>query len=326
MREVREFVEEQRAARAEAVEHGLRAPAQSGRAARGASAIHSGARRRSMSAIGVAPTGAWRARAAAVGGDRRRQPRPGRPSGEALGVEPRGLIALEPRRQDLGLPGFRRRLEAFERVEDDGQRVRPLEARLLGDMLPGEQEAQEVARRDRLDLGAQPPDRVMMDAREQPPVAPLLVVDAGEEASLEDRAVAFERGERRGDRARLEPERRGERRRRDRPQTFEPAAQDLDQRARPSTMPLRLRRRAARSPARARLGPDAPELRSAARPESIKPRCGVLSSATRLSRASASSHSLQPGAARASSSVRQPSQSSASCSSSALTGSGQASA
>ena len=73
----------------------------------------------------------------------------------------------------------------------------------------------------------------MMDARQQAPVAPLLVVDAGEEASLEDCAVAFERGEGRCDRARLKPERRGKRGRRDRSQTLEPAAQDLDQRVVP---------------------------------------------------------------------------------------------
>ena len=52
----------------------------------------------------------------------------------------------------------------------------------------------------------------MMDAREQAPVAPLLVVDAGEETALENRAFAFERGERRRERCRLKPERRGERR------------------------------------------------------------------------------------------------------------------
>ena len=96
-------------------------------------------------------------------------------------------------------------------------------------MLPGKQEAEKVARRDRLDFGAQPPNRIMMDAREQAAVAPLLVVDAGEEASLENGAVAFERCERRCDRARLKPERRGKRRRRDRSQTLEPAPQDLDQ-------------------------------------------------------------------------------------------------
>ena len=83
---------------------------------------------------------------------------------------------------------------------------------------------------------AQPPDRIMMDARQQAPVAPLLVVEAGKEAPLENCAFAFERGERRRDSARLKSERRGKRRRRDRPETLEPAAQDLDQRALRSTM------------------------------------------------------------------------------------------
>ena len=97
-------------------------------------------------------------------------------------------------------------------------------------MLPGEQEAQEVARRDRIDLRAQAADGVMMDARQQPPVAPLLVVDARQEAAAQDRALAFEGDQRRGRGFRLEPERRGQRGLRDRPKTFEPAAQDLDQR------------------------------------------------------------------------------------------------
>ena len=69
----------------------------------------------------------------------------------------------------------------------------------------------------------------MMDAREEAPVAPLLVVDAGEEASLENGAVALERNERRRGRAGLKPERGGQRGRRDRSKTLEPAAQDLDQ-------------------------------------------------------------------------------------------------
>ncbi len=69
----------------------------------------------------------------------------------------------------------------------------------------------------------------MMDARQQAPVAPLLVVDTGEETSLENCAFAFERGEGRSDGAWLKSERRGERRRRDRPEPLEPAAQDLDQ-------------------------------------------------------------------------------------------------
>ena len=49
----------------------------------------------------------------------------------------------------------------------------------VGDLLPGEQEAQKIARGDRLDLRAQALDRVVVDAGEQPPVAPFLGVGAG---------------------------------------------------------------------------------------------------------------------------------------------------
>ncbi len=165
----------------------------------------------------------------AVGRRRGRQTGPGRPPGQALGVEPRSLIALESRRQDLGLPRSRRRLEAFERAQDRRQCVGSFEARLLGDMLPGEQEAQKIARCDRVDLRPQPTNGRMMDARQEAPVAPLLVVEAGKETPLENCAIAFESGEGRCYRAWLEPERRSERRRRHRPETLEPTAQDLDQ-------------------------------------------------------------------------------------------------
>ena len=57
----------------------------------------------------------------------------------------------------------------------------------------------------------------MMDARKQATVAPLLVVDAGEEASAQNCAVAFQRRQR-GDRGpRFKSERRGQRRLRDGP-------------------------------------------------------------------------------------------------------------
>src|SRR5271155_948285 len=98
-------------------------------------------------------------------------------------------------------------------------------------MLPGEQEAQKVARGHRLDLRPQPPNRVMMDARQEAAVAPLLVVDASKEEPLANRAFAFEGGERRCEGARLKSERGGERRWRDRSEALEPAPQDLDQSA-----------------------------------------------------------------------------------------------
>ena len=78
----------------------------------------------------------------------------------------------------LGLPGAGRRLEAFELREHGDQRIRPARPRRRRYVLPVEQEAHEVARLDRLDLAAQPLERVAMDARQQVPLAPFVVAGA----------------------------------------------------------------------------------------------------------------------------------------------------
>ena len=80
------------------------------------------------------------------------QPRPRDAPGEAAVVEPGRLVVGEARGQDLGLPGAGRRLEAFELRDHRVERIGPLHARVRRDVLPVEQEAQEVARGDRLDL------------------------------------------------------------------------------------------------------------------------------------------------------------------------------
>ena len=100
--------------------------------------------------------------------------RPRDPSGEALIVEPARLVFRDARRQDLGLPGAGRRLEAFELRHDHLDGIGPLHARVGRDPLPAKQEAQEIARGDRLDLGAQTLDRVVVDAGEQPALAPFV--------------------------------------------------------------------------------------------------------------------------------------------------------
>ena len=97
-------------------------------------------------------------------------------------------------------------------------------------MLPGEQETQEVARGDRLDLGAQTLDRVVVNAREQPPVAPLLGIGARGKPPAHGETFGLQRFERRVDLVRFQSQRSGEGDRRDRPQALEPSAQDLDQR------------------------------------------------------------------------------------------------
>ena len=61
-------------------------------------------------------------------------------------------------------------------------------------MLPGKQKAQEIARCDWLNLRAQSPNRGVMNARQQPAIAPLLIVDAGIKPSPQDRTFALQRG------------------------------------------------------------------------------------------------------------------------------------
>src|SRR6516225_1893177 len=75
-------------------------------------------------------------------------------------------------------------------------------------MLPGKQEAQEIACCDWLNFRAQSPNGGVMNARQQPAIAPLLIVDAGIKPSSQDRAFALQRGQRSSDGRLLECERR----------------------------------------------------------------------------------------------------------------------
>src|SRR5438270_10294893 len=103
----------------------------------------------------------------------RGEARPHEAPGEALLIEPGGLVLADARGQDLGLPGARWRLEALELREDRAHRIGTLHAKRGRDALPVEEEAHEVARLGGLDLYAQPLDGVVMAARERPPFAPL---------------------------------------------------------------------------------------------------------------------------------------------------------
>ncbi len=190
MRGFRQLIKEERAACGEAVEHGFGPPARKSRVARRrerhpkrrpATIDESDRRRSDRRRIARTP----------VDGGGRRQSGPGRSSGQALGVEPRRLVAFQASRQDLGFPRSGRRFEAFERRQHGWKRVRPLKTRLFRHVLPGEQEAEEVARGDGIDLRPQPSDRVMMDAGKQATVAPLLVVDARKEASAAKSRLRF---------------------------------------------------------------------------------------------------------------------------------------
>src|SRR5262249_27984108 len=67
----------------------------------------------------------------------RPQPHPRRLPREAAVVEPRRLVAGEPCRQDLALPGPGRRLESFELREHGIDGLLPLHARRLRAPAPG---------------------------------------------------------------------------------------------------------------------------------------------------------------------------------------------
>ena len=195
----------------------------------------------------------------------RLEARPGDPPGEALVVEPARLVAGDARRQDLGLPGAGRRLEAFELGDDHLDRVGPLHARVRRDPLPADEEAQEVARGDRLDLGAQTLDGVVVDPGEQPALAPFLGRCRRREAPAQREAFGLERRERGRDLLRPEPERRRERALGHRPQPLEPAAQDLDQGVLRRPVPPLVGGRGGDRGLEPRCGPERPELRQRAR-------------------------------------------------------------
>ena len=196
----------------------------------------------------------------------RTQPCPGDTPRSTVIVQPGGLIGSKPRRQDLGLPGGGRRLEAFELPDHFLDCVRPFHARVGTGVLPGQQEAQEIAGRHRLDLGAQALDRVVMNARQQPPLAPFVDDNTGRESSAQCEAFALERRERARDLSRRQTKRYRERLLRDWTQTFEPAAHDFDQRfvARPLSLRRAVRRRDYRLEPRGR--PDRAGTGAGARP------------------------------------------------------------
>src|SRR5262249_14004501 len=120
-------------------------------------------------------------------------------------------------REELGLPRVGRRLESFQRRQRCRQGALSLQLRLARYVLPRKQEAQEVARRDRLDLRAQTLDGIVVDAGEQPPVAPLFVIDPWKEPPAKNGAFDLQRRQGRPYRIRLEAERRRQRGRRDGP-------------------------------------------------------------------------------------------------------------
>src|SRR5262249_11481936 len=120
-------------------------------------------------------------------------------AGEAELVEERRVVAGDARGKDVLLPGADRRLDAGEGLDDRQEPGDPVELRARRGVLPARQEAVEVGRADRLDGAAQPPERQAVDARQEAPVAPLLLGASGREAPAQDETLALEAGAAVGD-------------------------------------------------------------------------------------------------------------------------------
>ena len=130
MRGFRQLIKEQGAARNEAVEHRFGALARRGRVARRRER-HPQRRPATIDESDRRRSDRRRPARAAVRAGRRRQPGPRRSSGQALGVEPRRLVAFQASRQDLGFPRSGRRFEAFERRQHGAEaRQAPQDASL----------------------------------------------------------------------------------------------------------------------------------------------------------------------------------------------------
>ena len=147
-------------------------------------------------------------------------------------VQHGGHVVVDARGQQVLFPGRGRRRMAFELPQHVGQPAfafAALVAIAVGQLVPAEQEAHELRRRHRLELGAQLVARAAVDAREQAPVAPFGRTGGGEGAA-HHRAFGFElqQGGQHGIAA--QAQRRAQCLGSDRAEQLQAAAQDLAQR------------------------------------------------------------------------------------------------
>src|SRR5204862_192931 len=91
------------------------------------------------------------------------EPGPRGPTGETQVIEPREVVIVQTRGEDLRLPRRCRRLEALELRDQRSQRIRTFAPLRGNHMLPAAEKAHEVAARDRLDFLAQTLHRVAMN-------------------------------------------------------------------------------------------------------------------------------------------------------------------
>ena len=190
-------------------------------------------------------------------------------------VKPDRIVIGDARGKNFAFPSRRRHLKAFKLRDRRSHGGGPFQTRVFGYMLPGEQEPQEVAGGDGLDLGAQTFDGVMMDARQQPPVAPFLALAPGEKLPRIAKPSASSAASADAISSASESERRGQSPVGDRPQALQPTAQDFDERGLESPRLARHDRAAATMAGRSQsIGPQRAELRQSVRP---RPRCSTPS-------------------------------------------------
>ncbi len=103
----------------------------------------------------------------------RRQPPPSDSAGQAKLIERSGIVVVDAARQDLLLPGVGRNFETLQLAQRLQKSALAGQLRLRSEVLPAQQPAHELRRRDRLHLLAQRRDGEVMNAGEQPPLAPL---------------------------------------------------------------------------------------------------------------------------------------------------------
>ena len=104
-------------------------------------------------------------------------------------VEPVGPITPNSGGEDTRLPRRRGNLETCELLDDLGHPSGAVEALGFLGVLPAGQEPPERRGAHRLNLSSQPPQRVGVDARQEPPVAPGLLLF---ESAAEDDPLVLE--------------------------------------------------------------------------------------------------------------------------------------
>ncbi|EXF42603.1 hypothetical protein BAY1663_04989 [Pseudomonas sp. BAY1663] len=219
-----QFVEEQRALRLQAVGHPLRSRGQ---------LRHRRIARQRIPGGQLAPRQQHERCAAhrpAAGLEPAGQARPDDAPGTAQLVQPAAAVVLQPRRQQVAFPGRGGRLEAFQLLDQRGQRLTTLHPRGTRQVLPVEQETHEIGTFHRLDLPPQTPDRVTMDARQQVPLAPLFLHRARREAPAQHVTLAFQAGQRQRHGRGRQGQRSRDQRHRQRAEAAQPRADQLHQR------------------------------------------------------------------------------------------------